>query len=57
MSTDFGTSMPTKSEEESIPSDGGDVALFGIGGVDVSGIAFVGINGSLQAGHAAEAQC
>lgn len=37
--------------------DGADVALFENGGVDITSSAFVEINGSLKAGHAAEAEC
>lgn len=38
-------------------ADGADVAFFGIVGVDVSTVAFVEVNGSLKAGHAAHPQC
>jgi len=33
------------------------VALSGIGGVDMSSVAFVESNASLEAGHAAHSQC
>lgn len=33
------------------------MALFGIGGVDMTRSAFVEINGSLKAGHASHSEC
>jgi hypothetical protein len=57
MSTDFGTSMPTKSEEESIPSVGVVVALFVIGVVKMTTVAVVESGGLLKAGYATQPQC
>ena len=33
------------------------MALFGIDGVDISSVAFVEVDGSLKAGHAAHPRC
>jgi hypothetical protein len=37
--------------------DGADVALIVKGGVELTAADFVGLRGSLKAGHAAERQC